>query len=88
MGEDGSVGIRVTSEYYSQQLALRLRRPIVSTSANVSGDIAPKIFKEINKEILDAADYVAEYRRDETDTAKASTVIKLGSGGLIKILRS
>ena len=88
MGEDGSVGIRVTSEYYSQQLALRLRRPIVSTSANVSGDIAPKIFKEINKEILDAADYVAEYRRDETDTVKASTVIKLGSGGLIKILRS
>ncbi len=88
MGEDGSVGIRVTSEFYSQQLALRLRRPIVSTSANVSGEASPRIFKEINKAILDAADYVAEYRRNDTGIAKASTVIKLGSGGLIKILRS
>lgn len=88
LGEDGSVGIRVTNEFYSQQLALRLRRPIVSTSANVSGEISPRFFKEISKGILDAVDYVAGYRRDETGCVKASTVIKLGSGGLIKVLRS
>lgn len=88
MGEDGSVGIRVTSEFYSQQLALRMRRPIVSTSANVSGEAAPRVFKEINRAILEAVDYVAEYRRYDDNIGKASTVIKLGSGGLIKILRS
>ena len=88
MGEDGSVGVRVTSEFYSQQLALRMRRPIVSTSANVSGEAAPRVFKEISRAILEAADYVAEYRRDDDSIGKASTVIKLGSGGLIKILRS
>lgn len=88
MGGDGSVGIRVTSEFYSQQLCRRLRRPIVSTSANVSGEPSAAIFTDISRDILDAADYVADYRRDDKSRGKASTVIKLGSGGLIKILRS
>lgn len=87
MGEDGSIGIRVTAEFFSRELCRRLRRPIVSTSANVSGRPSPKIYDEIDREILDAADYVAEYRRDDRGEAEASTVIKLGSGGLIKILR-
>ena len=88
MGEDGSIGIRVTGEFYSRELCRRLRKPIVSTSANVSGQISPRVFADIGKEIIDAADYVAGYRRADNCAGKASTVIKLGSGGLIKILRS
>ena len=88
MGEDGSIGLRVTSEFYSRELCRRLRKPVVSSSANVSGDPSPMCFAEISKEILDAADYVAMYRRDDKGGIKASTVIRLGAGGLIKILRS
>ena len=88
MGEDGSIGLRVISEFYSRELCRRLRKPVVSSSANVSGDPSPMCFAEISKEILDAADYVAMYRRDDKGGIKASTVIRLGAGGLIKILRS
>ena len=88
MGEDGSIGLRVTSEFYSRELCRRLRKPVVSSSANVSGDPSPMCFAEISKEILDAADYVAMYRRDDKGGIKASTVIRLGAGGLIKLLRS
>lgn len=88
MGEDGSIGLRVTSEFYSRELCRRLRKPVVSSSANVSGDPSPMCFAEISKEILDAAEYVAMYRRDDKGGIKASTVIRLGAGGLIKILRS
>lgn len=88
MGEDGSIGLRVTSEFYSRELCRRLRKPVVSSSANVSGDPSPMCFAEISKEILNAADYVAMYRRDDKGGIKASTVIRLGAGGLIKILRS
>ena len=88
MGEDGSIGLRVTSEFYSRELCRRLRKPVVSSSANVSGDPSPMCFAEISKEILDAADYVGMYRRDDKGGIKASTVIRLGAGGLIKILRS
>lgn len=88
IGKDGSIGIRVTTERYSQELCRRLHKPIVSTSVNVSGCPSPKIFSEIAKEMLEKADYVAEYRREDKRETKASTVIKLGSGGLIKILRS
>ena len=88
MGEDGSIGIRVTGEFYSRELCRRLRKPVVSTSANVSGQVSPRVFADIGKEIIDAADYVAGYRRADNCAGKASTVIKLGSGGLIKILRS
>ena len=88
MGEDGSIGIRVTGEFYSRELCRRLRKPIVSTSANVSGQISPRVFADIGKEIIDAADYVAGYRRADDCAGKASTVIKLGSGGRLKMLRS
>ena len=81
---------RVESDFgvLLEELCRRLRKPVVSSSANVSGDPSPMCFAEISKEILDAADYVAMYRRDDKGGIKASTVIRLGAGGLIKILRS
>lgn len=87
MARDGSVGIRITRERVSASLCRALRRPLVSTSANVSGQPSPAIYSEISREIVDAVDYVMESRRADTSRALPSQVIKLGDGGLIKILR-
>lgn len=88
LAPDGSVGIRVTAETYSRSLCSRLRRPVVSTSANISGQPAPRIFREIEPSVIEGVDYVARYRRDDTDTrVSPSGVIKIGSGGLFKIIR-
>lgn len=87
IGEDGSVGIRVTSEEFSKQLCYRFRKAIVSTSANISGEPSPASFSEIQDEIKQAVDYIVEYRQDEPAGAKPSSILKLGRGGLIKIIR-
>ncbi|MBR4923104.1 MAG: threonylcarbamoyl-AMP synthase [Bacteroidaceae bacterium] len=87
IGEDGSVGIRVTSEEFSKQLCFRFRKAIVSTSANISGEPAPASFGEIQDEIKQAVDYIVGYRQDEPAGAKPSSILKLGEGGVIKIIR-
>lgn len=87
LAADGSLGIRITDERFSKELCRRLRRPIVSTSANVSGSKAPTVFGEISDEIKEGCDYVADYRRDDVSPHKPSNIIKVGSGGLIKIIR-
>lgn len=87
IAEDGSVGIRVTSEKFSKQLCFRFRKAIVSTSANISGQPAPAVFSEISDEIKNAVDYIVDYRRDEKGPAKPSSIIKLGKGGTVKIIR-
>lgn len=87
LADDGSVGIRVTSEIFSSRLASSLRRPVVSTSANVSGSPSPRYFNEIDPAVIEAVDYVVAYRRDDLSPASPSSVIRLGSGGLISILR-
>ncbi len=87
VGEDGSIGIRFTKEAFSAELIRRFRKPLVSTSANISGQPAPSLFSGIAEEILQAVDYVVEYRRDETTPVKPSSIIRLGSNGRIEILR-
>ncbi len=87
LADDGSLGIRITSERYSAELCRRLRRPIVSTSANISGEKAPAIFDEIAPEILQGVDYTAEYRRDDHNRARPSNIIKVSEGGLFKVIR-
>lgn len=87
LAPDGSAGVRLTSEAYSRALCLGLRRPVVSTSANVSGAPTPAFFAEISQEIIDAVDYVAEYRRDDRSPHAASSVIKIGSDCSMKIIR-
>ncbi len=87
LASDGSIGVRVTSEPFSQELCRRFRRPIVSTSINISGEPSPKCFGDISPELLEAVDYVCRTKRDEPWATKPSTVIKLSDGGLIKILR-
>ncbi len=87
LAEDGSVGIRVTGEEFSKALCFRFRKAIVSTSANVSGRPSPRTFAEIDEEIKQAVDYIVEARRDETTLARPSSIIKLGQGGEVKIIR-
>jgi L-threonylcarbamoyladenylate synthase len=64
-----------------------MKRAIVSTSANISGEPAPRCFAEISKEIIAAVDYVCTSRQDEPPTQKASSIIKLGVGGEVTIIR-
>lgn len=87
IGEDGSLGIRLTSERYSAELCRRLNRPIVSTSANLSGAPSARFFHEITPEIVKGVDYVAHYRRDDIQPAKPSSIIKLSNSGVVKIIR-
>lgn len=87
LAEDGSIGIRVTREPFSRELCMRMKRAIVSTSANVSGQPSPHNFSEIAEEILVAVDYVCTSRREEKENPAASSIIKLGAGGEISIIR-
>lgn len=87
LAEDGSVGIRITREAFSKNLCARFKKPIVSTSANFSGEPSPSIFSEISKEILEAADYIVNYRRNDNTKAKPSGIIKIKSTGEVKIIR-
>lgn len=87
LAEDGSAGIRVTRELFSRELCLRMKRAVVSTSANISGEPAPQCFGEISEEIKNAVDYICTSRRQENGRQKASGIIKLGDGGLVKVIR-
>ena len=87
IGADGTIGIRVTTELFSQALCYRFRKPIVSTSANISGQPAPGCFREISEEIKSAVDHVVNYRQEETARPAPSSIIKLGVSGEIEIIR-
>ncbi len=87
IAQDGSLGIRVTEEEFSKQLCFRFRKAIVSTSANISGEPTPLTFAEISEEIKQAVDYIVNYRQDEKGSPKPSSIIKLGAGGTVKVIR-
>jgi L-threonylcarbamoyladenylate synthase len=87
LAEDKSIGIRVTKETFSKTLCERYRKPLVSTSANVSGEPTPANFSKISDEIKSAVDYVVNFRQNETSAPKPSSIIKLGKGNVIQIIR-
>ncbi len=87
IAEDGSIGIRVTRETFSTELIRRLKKPIVSTSANISGEPSPTCFADIADKLKASVDYVVGYRQDEHTNPPPSGIIKLGVGGEIAILR-
>ena len=88
LAEDGSVGIRITSELFSKALCEQLRRPIVSTSANFSGEPAAKTFNEISEELKAAVDYVCMFRRNDRTIHQPSSIIKIDEKERITIIRS
>jgi L-threonylcarbamoyladenylate synthase len=84
---DGSIGIRVTNEAFSNALCKRFRKPVVSTSANVSGEPSPAHYGEISPVVREGVDYIVNYRRDDRHRAAPSGIIRLGDGGLFQIIR-
>ncbi len=87
LAADGSVGIRIVEHPFCSALLHRFRKPIVSTSANISGQPSPKNFLEISKEIIDCVDYVVSYGQDDPGDGVASIVMKLESGGKFSFIR-
>jgi len=85
--EDGSVGIRICRENFCRELIGKFRKPIVSTSANLSGMPSPSNFREIDRRIADSADYIVKYRQDDRGKFRSSPVIKLEHDGSIRIIR-
>jgi len=87
LAEDGSIGIRVTREAFSKALCARFNKPVVSTSANISGEPSPAFFQAISAAIVQGVDYVVNYRREETAASRPSSIIKLGVDGTVSIIR-
>tara|TARA_R110001583_G_scaffold123940_1_gene275391 strand:+ start:4471 stop:5034 length:564 start_codon:yes stop_codon:yes gene_type:complete len=87
INSDGSIGIRITNEDFTQQLIQRFKKPIVSTSANITCDAPAQNFMEISQDIIDSVDYVVEYRQDDMTKAQASSIIKIGSDWGVQIIR-
>ncbi len=86
LAKDGSVGIRITNDPICVKLIRAMRKPLVSTSANLTGDSAPLEFKDIHSNITKGVDAIVEDRLKEK-RMKASQIIKIGLGGQVTIIR-
>jgi L-threonylcarbamoyladenylate synthase len=87
IGADGSIGIRIPKHDFCQQLIQRFRKPIVSTSANMSGEATPTNFSEISEHILNGVDLIIDLEQDSSEKKSSSTIIKLGAGGQFEFIR-
>ena len=84
---DGSIGIRITQDPFCIGLLRAFGKPIVSTSANVTGKTAPAFFSQIDKSIVGSVDYVVEWRRDDREKRKPSGILKVALNGEIEVIR-
>jgi len=87
IAEDGSIGIRITHERFTEQLLKKFRKPIVSTSANVANTETPLNFSEISNEIKEKVDYIVEYKQEETILGNSSSIIKIGLSNEVQVIR-
>ncbi|MHA4894580.1 L-threonylcarbamoyladenylate synthase [Pedobacter sp. PWIIR3] len=87
INKDGSIGIRIPKHDFCQQLMQRFRKPLTSTSANISGQPTPTVFDEISSDIKDKVDYVVNWEQEITTPKKPSTIIKIGAGGQFSFIR-
>lgn len=87
VAEDGSIAMRITREEFSRQLCYRFQKPIVSTSANISGQPAAQNYRDIAPEIINAVDYVCWSRRQEHQPHRPSSIIRLTQDGIVTIIR-
>lgn len=84
---DGTIGIRIVKHDFCEELIHRFRKPIVSTSANLTSHPSPKNFSEIEEEIIEGVDYVVSYQQEDQQENSASTIIKLGPSGQFDLIR-
>jgi L-threonylcarbamoyladenylate synthase len=87
IAEDGSIGIRIPKDEFCIKLIQKFRKPIISTSANLSGERSPSNFSEISETIRSGVDYIVNLRQNENKPSKASVVIRLRENGQIEFLR-
>ncbi|OFX45610.1 MAG: threonylcarbamoyl-AMP synthase [Bacteroidetes bacterium GWA2_30_7] len=87
IAEDGSIGIRITKEKFSKDLIFRFNKPIVSTSANISGEPSPQSFHDISDEIKNQVDHIVKYSQNFKQNNKPSGIIKVGLKGEVKVIR-
>ena len=87
LAEDGSVGLRITREEFSHELCFRFQKPIVSTSANISGEPTALTFSDISPEIIQAVDYVVKYNRQCKERHQPSSIVKIDASGKFQIIR-
>ena len=87
IAEDGSVGIRIVKHAFCQQLIQQFRKPIISTSANISGESAPQLFDDIAEEIRTGVDYVVPLEQDHRTPKSPSTIMKLEEDGRFVFIR-
>lgn len=87
LAEDGSIGIRLIKDDYLKKLIGKLNKPLVSTSANFSGEKSPMKFADISKEIIESVDAVAEENHDKISEYSGSSIIRLWSDGRVKVIR-
>ncbi len=87
VAEDGSVGIRIPMNDFCVELARKFGRPIVSTSANISGEPSPQVYADIAQEIRDAVDYIVPRKLEQDATGFASQIIKVEVDGQVQIIR-
>lgn len=87
IADDGSVGIRIVRDEFCRKLIRALGKPVVSTSANITGRASPDVFAKIDSRIIASVDYVVKYRQEDNKPGKPSGIIKLGRGGEVKVIR-
>lgn len=87
IAEDGSIAMRITQEEFSKELCYRMQKPIVSTSANISGEPTAQNYRDISEEIINAVDYVCKARRNEHHPHKPSSIIRIRKNGEFTIIR-
>ncbi len=87
IGGDGSVGIRISKHPFCQQVLQRLRKPLVSTSANISGKPSPQYFAQIAPEIIDGVDYVVDIDQHNMEIKTPSTIMRLAPNGSFEFIR-
>jgi len=87
ISDDKTIGIRITKEEFSNKLCQRFKKPIVSTSANITGLPSPSCFNDISEDVKNGVDYIVKFRQEETTNPAPSSILKLGLGGEINIIR-
>lgn len=87
MQGDGTIGIRITNDLFCKKLINRFGKPVVSTSANISGYPAPALFEDIDVEIKNGVDYIVQHRQDDINAASPSAIVKLNADGSLTIIR-
>jgi L-threonylcarbamoyladenylate synthase len=87
VGKDGSIAIRICQEIFCKHLIKRFRKPIVSTSANISGEVLAPFFTDIAEEIKSGVDYAVQYRRADKTIAMPSAIIRWDNNGNVTTIR-